>query len=46
MNGDNMDNVRCEASRTFRMKEREYLKDRFNELKTNRTKILGTCTEP
>jgi hypothetical protein len=32
MNGDNMDNVKCEVSRTFRPKRREYLKDKINEL--------------
>jgi hypothetical protein len=31
MNGDNMDNVRPEASRTFRTKRTEYLKDKINE---------------
>jgi Txe/YoeB family toxin of Txe-Axe toxin-antitoxin module len=35
VNGDNMDNVRCEASRTFRTKKREYLKNKINELETN-----------
>jgi hypothetical protein len=35
MNGDNMDNIRCEASRTFRTKKREYLKNKINELETN-----------
>jgi hypothetical protein len=32
MNGDNMNKVRCEASRYFRNKKREYLKDKINEL--------------
>jgi hypothetical protein len=36
MNGDNMDNARCEARRTFMTKEREYLKDKINELEKNR----------
>jgi uncharacterized protein (DUF2461 family) len=31
---DNLNNVRCEASRHFRDKKREYLKDRINELAT------------
>jgi len=31
-----MNNVRCEASRTFRKKKRKYLKEKFNELETNR----------
>jgi hypothetical protein len=35
VNGDNMDNVRLEASRTFRIKKREYLKNKINELETN-----------
>jgi hypothetical protein len=30
-----MDNVRREASRTFRTKKREYLKNKINELETN-----------
>jgi hypothetical protein len=28
--GDNMDNIRCEASRTFRTKKREYLKNKMS----------------
>jgi hypothetical protein len=35
VNGDNLNNVRREASRHFRNKKREYLKDRINELATN-----------
>jgi hypothetical protein len=35
VNGDNMDNVRREASRIFRTKKREYLKNKINELETN-----------
>jgi hypothetical protein len=35
INGDNMNNVRCEANRYFRIKKREYLKDKINELATN-----------
>jgi hypothetical protein len=35
VNGDNMDNVRREASRIFRTKKREYLKKKINELETN-----------
>jgi uncharacterized protein YaaR (DUF327 family) len=34
-NGDNLNNVKCEASRHFRNKKREYLKDRINELAMN-----------
>jgi hypothetical protein len=35
INGDNLNNVRCEASRHFRNKKREYLKDEINELAMN-----------
>jgi hypothetical protein len=35
INGDNLNNVRREASRHFRNEKREYLKDRINELATN-----------
>jgi hypothetical protein len=35
VNGDNMDNVRCEASRTFKTKKMEYLKNKIKELETN-----------
>jgi hypothetical protein len=35
INGDNLNNVRREASRRFRNKKREYLKDKINELATN-----------
>jgi hypothetical protein len=34
-NVDNLNNVRCEASRHFRNKKREYLKARINEFETN-----------
>jgi hypothetical protein len=30
INGDNLNNVRCEASRHFRNKKREHLKDKIN----------------
>jgi hypothetical protein len=33
--GDNLNNVRREASRHFRNKKREYLKDKIKELVTN-----------
>jgi hypothetical protein len=33
--GDNLNNVRQKASRYFRNKMREYLKDKYNELATN-----------
>jgi hypothetical protein len=35
VNGDNLNNVRREASRHFKNKEREYMKDKINELATN-----------
>jgi hypothetical protein len=35
INGDNLNNVRSEASRYFRKQKREYLKDKINELATN-----------
>jgi hypothetical protein len=35
INGDNLRNLVCEISRTFRNKKREYLKDKINELETN-----------
>jgi hypothetical protein len=35
INGDNLDNIRHEASRHFRSKQRAYLKDRIHELATN-----------
>jgi hypothetical protein len=35
INGDNLQNLRCETSRTFRNKKREYLKGKINELEIN-----------
>jgi hypothetical protein len=35
INGDNLKNVRCEASRYFRNKKKEYLKDKIIELVMN-----------
>jgi hypothetical protein len=35
INGDNLNNVRREASRYFRNKKRKYLKEKINELATN-----------
>jgi hypothetical protein len=35
INGDNLNNLRHEASIHFRNKKREYLKDKINELATN-----------
>jgi hypothetical protein len=37
INEDNQNNVRREASRHYRNKKREYLKDKINELATNST---------
>jgi hypothetical protein len=34
-NGDNLNNVRCEATRTFRNKKMEYLKEQVSELESN-----------
>jgi hypothetical protein len=34
-NGDNTDDVRCKASRSFRTQKRKYLKDKINELETD-----------
>jgi hypothetical protein len=44
---DNLNNVRREASRYFRNKKREYLKDKINELATSskRTITSETCIE-
>jgi hypothetical protein len=35
INGDNLNSVRHEASRYFRDKKREYLKEKINEFATN-----------
>jgi Fe-S cluster assembly ATPase SufC len=35
INGDNLNNVEREASRHFKNKKREYLKEKVNELATN-----------
>jgi hypothetical protein len=35
INGDNLNNIRCEASKYFRNKKMEYLKGKINELATN-----------
>jgi hypothetical protein len=35
INGDNLNNVRCEASRYFGNKKREHLRDKINEPATN-----------
>jgi hypothetical protein len=42
INGDNLNNVRREASRYFRNKKRGYLKDKIHELATNnKNKSIG-----
>jgi hypothetical protein len=35
INGDNLNNIRHEASRQFRNKKRKYLKDKINEFALN-----------
>jgi hypothetical protein len=35
INGDNLNNIRHETSRHFRKKQRQYLKDKIDELATN-----------
>jgi hypothetical protein len=46
INGDNLNNVRHEASTHFRNKRREYLKDKINELAMNSKKRTSeTCIE-
>jgi hypothetical protein len=46
INGGNQNNVRREASRHFRNKKREYLKDQINELARNgNTRTSETFTE-
>jgi hypothetical protein len=47
MNGDYMDNVRCETRRTSRIKKGAYLEDKITSLEqTVRLKILETCPLP
>jgi hypothetical protein len=45
IHGDNLNSIRCEASRHFRNKKGDYLKHISNELATNRTRTLETCIE-
>jgi hypothetical protein len=46
INGDNLNNVRLEASRHFRNKKKEYLKDKINELAVNNKNTTSeTCIE-
>jgi len=45
-NVDNLNNARCEASRHFRNKKKEYLKTKIDEVETNsKIKLLYTCIE-
>jgi 5-methylcytosine-specific restriction endonuclease McrBC GTP-binding regulatory subunit McrB len=45
INWDNLNNIRREASRHFRNKKREYLRDKINELATNskNKNTIETC---
>jgi hypothetical protein len=44
VNEDNLSDVKQEASRHFRKKKREYLKDRINKLESNsKNKTSDTC---
>jgi iron uptake system EfeUOB component EfeO/EfeM len=47
INVDNLNNIRPEASRHFRNKKREHLKEKINGLATNskEKKTLETCIE-
>jgi hypothetical protein len=47
LNGNNLNNVRREASRHFRDKKRDYLKEKVNKLATNsKSKNIGDlCRE-
>jgi hypothetical protein len=44
-NGDHLNNVKRDASRHFRNKKREYVKDKINELAIVRTGTSETCIE-
>jgi hypothetical protein len=37
-NGDNLNNIRCETSRPFCNKKREYLREKINELANEQNK--------
>jgi hypothetical protein len=45
INGDNLNNIGCEASRNLRNKKTEYLKDKSNKLATNSKNKNMTCIE-
>jgi hypothetical protein len=38
VNKDNLNNIRCETSRQFRNKKRQYLKDKIDEVATHSLK--------
>jgi hypothetical protein len=45
VNGDDLNNIRCDASRHFRNKKREYLKDKLNVIAVNSKNKNETCIE-
>jgi hypothetical protein len=46
INGDNLNNIRCDTSKHLRNKQKEYLKGKIDELATNsKTRTLETCIE-
>jgi hypothetical protein len=45
INGDNQNIISHETRKHFRNKKREYLKDKIDELATNRTRALEICIE-
>jgi hypothetical protein len=42
---DKLQNLRCETSRLFNKKNREYLKGQIYDLGTNNKKVLDICIE-
>jgi hypothetical protein len=40
INGNNIQNLRCDTSRIFRKKKRKYREGKINELENNNKKIL------
>jgi hypothetical protein len=46
INRDNLNNIRCDASRHFRNKKREYLKDKIMSIEqTVRKRTMDACLE-
>jgi hypothetical protein len=43
VNEENLSNVEQKASRHFRYKKREYLKDKINEFESNGIRIAEVC---